>query len=87
MPIFTNDLVRRHIALELAQMQVRRDCLMEKKETGRDCLLKRAKAGRPSLWKRFLLRTGDVLISSGLWLKSRCQPALTPSILETSWQR
>ena len=83
----TNDGARWRIALEFAQMQVRCDCLMEEKETERDRLLEQAKAGRSSLWRRFLLRAGDVLISSGLWLKSRCQPALAPSALEASWQR
>ena len=79
------DLAKLHLALEFARMQAR--CNGLPKETERDRLLKKARAGRPSLWRRFLLRAGDVLISSGLWLKSRCQPALAPSVLEASQQR
>jgi hypothetical protein len=44
--------------------------------------LEQAKAGRSRLWERFLLRAGDVLISSGLWLKSRRQANSAPSVIE-----
>lgn len=78
----TTDLARWRLALELATMQMRCDCLLEEKGTERERLLEQVKAGRPRLWERCLLRTSDVLISTGLWLKSRRQATSALSVLE-----
>jgi hypothetical protein len=61
----TTALARWYLALEVAAMQTRRNCLLEE-ETKRVHLLEQVRASRSRLWERFLLRTGDVLISTGL---------------------
>jgi len=59
------------LAVESVKAQARHDVQLE--ETEKEHLLRMAQAGRPKLQERFLLGTGDVLVSWGLRLKARYQ--------------